>query len=375
MTIRSKNPLATVAVGLLALWILAPLMARAQESGETNPPAIANPRLQVCAVCGKTTYFYYSYPTNAVYVCADCSRIETHCAVCGLPTLVEGAKRTEDGRLICKRCIGLVVLTQEEAVAVFSDVQSGLDALLKGALRLKYPNVVVKVYATDYWNEEAGIPHPAQQRRVGFTLSRALGGELIHNVSLVSGTKKSEMTAICAHEYMHCWINENRPKERAIDPDTIEGLCELVAYDLVRSRGDEASAESIKANPYTRGKILTAIASEDRVGMPAILQWVKTGSAAVLDNLSPAVQPAPPPVYAARPLTEPSYNQLVLNGIVGTRRKKLAMINGQPFEKGEEAAVQSGGNTVMVRCLEITANSVAIQVDGAASITLTLPGK
>jgi hypothetical protein len=357
---------------ILSLWLAifaTATFARAQEA-DTNAPAVSHPRHRVCAVCGQEFYIPWGYPTNVDYVCANCNRIETHCAVCGLPAPLESSLRTEDGRLICKRCVPKVVLTQEEAEQIFQNVVSELDTLFKGALSLKFSNVVLKVYATDYWNEEAGRRNSGQERRVGFTISRAAGDQLTHNISLVTGTKKREMAAVCAHEYTHCWINENRPKEHEIELDTIESLCELTAYNLMKSHQDQELMDSIKANLYTRGKILTAIDCQNRVGFPAILQWVKTGKEANLDNLNPQETPPPAPVYITRPIASPVYDALVLNGIVGTGKKRMAMINGRPFAPSDEASLQVGNATVLVQCLEINKNSVVVKVDGGKTITL-----
>jgi hypothetical protein len=274
--------------------------------------------------------------------------------------------------LICKRCFPKVAITQEDAALIFRDVQTELDTLFQGALSLKFSNIVLKVYATDYWNQESGKTRPQQKRRTGFTVSRLLGGEMIHNISLVTGTLKREMAAVCAHEYTHCWLNENCPKDHDIEPDTVEAICELVAYKLMSHRQDEPMMDAIKANLYTNGKIQTAIDCESRVGMPAILAWVKTGKETSLDALS-SPTPAPAPrVFVTHPVWQWSGKGLTLSGIVGTSKNRTAMINGQPFEQSEEAPLQVDGQTVMVRCIEITKNTVVVSVDGATNLTLRL---
>lgn len=68
--------------------------------------------------------------------------------------------------------------------------------------------------------------------------------------------------------------------------------------------------------------------------------------------------------------------ELHLNGISGTTDRRLAIINNRTFETNEEAVVTSkSGPPVRIRCLEIKADSVVIQIVGGERRVLSLrPG-
>ena len=69
--------------------------------------------------------------------------------------------------------------------------------------------------------------------------------------------KKSRLMAVCAHEYTHAWMHENVSQKRlnALDRNTIEGFCELIAYKYMESEQETQELECIKRNPYTHGQI------------------------------------------------------------------------------------------------------------------------
>jgi hypothetical protein len=56
---------------------------------------------------------------------------------------------------------------------------------------------------------------------------------------------------------------------------------------------------------------------------------------------------------------------LVLTGIAGFPDKPLALINGKVLAQGEETTVTLGRRKVRIKCLEIRADSVSLQVDGS----------
>jgi hypothetical protein len=60
--------------------------------------------------------------------------------------------------------------------------------------------------------------------------------------------------------------------------------------------------------------------------------------------------------------------ELHLNGISGTADHRLAIINNQTFETNEEGDVPTNLGRAHIRCLEIKADSVLIQVGGEQRI-------
>ena len=72
------------------------------------------------------------------------------------------------------------------------------------------------------------------------------------------------------------------------------------------------------------------------------------------------------PTKADMPATpEPFWvKQVRLNGISGPATRRLAMINNQTFEKGDELKVNVVGNSVKIRCVEVGKTSVLITIEG-----------
>ena len=70
----------------------------------------------------------------------------------------------------------------------------------------------------------------------------------------------------------------------------------------------------------------------------------------------------------------PQVVDLRLGGISGTGDHRLAIINGQTLELGEEGEVRSGTGRVRIRVIDIKTDTVVVQV-GAQQLVLRLrPG-
>jgi hypothetical protein len=70
---------------------------------------------------------------------------------------------------------------------------------------------------------------------------------------------------------------------------------------------------------------------------------------------------------AARPALKAGPQSVRLGGIVGTEERRVALINNQGFEAGEERRVRMPGANrefFTLRCLEIRENSVVVTIDG-----------
>ena|SRR6266404_6918869 len=72
----------------------------------------------------------------------------------------------------------------------------------------------------------------------------------------------------------------------------------------------------------------------------------------------------------AGPATKPSASapaappKMILMGISGTPQRRLAIINGRTFGKGEEQDVSLPSGHLHIRCLDIKEDSVIIEVNG-----------
>jgi hypothetical protein len=66
--------------------------------------------------------------------------------------------------------------------------------------------------------------------------------------------------------------------------------------------------------------------------------------------------------------------ELKLKGISGILARRLAIINNRTFEANEEGAVSTASGLVRIRCLEIRADSVLVQIGGEQRILRLRPG-
>jgi hypothetical protein len=63
----------------------------------------------------------------------------------------------------------------------------------------------------------------------------------------------------------------------------------------------------------------------------------------------------PPPQYV---------KQIVLKGVVESNNRRLAVINGRTFEKGEEGKIKVGQKLISLRCVDIGSKSVVVEIEG-----------
>ena len=154
-------------------------------------------------------------------------------------------------------------------------------------------------------------------------------------------------------------------------------FCELLAYLLMDSEGDEDGKKAILRNAYTRGQSKLFIEAEQTYGLNDILDWMKYGNDSQLHgddlnrvrNITAPVRRSPIPV-----LKEPAVvrrpaapaGTIVLNGIVWDKARPLALINGRTFAPKEEGKVRVGDASVLIRCLDIQEDGVKITVGNSA---------
>jgi hypothetical protein len=68
---------------------------------------------------------------------------------------------------------------------------------------------------------------------------------------------------------------------------------------------------------------------------------------------------------AAKKAVEPAKQEsLTLRGIAGSAGRKVALINGRPFAKGETGEIKVGTNTFRIRVADIKEKSATIERDG-----------
>lgn len=357
-----KALLASVSMALLlGAWFIC--RASAQSYGAT--PVSAAPL--ICVVCAQPLagkYFVHNQTNN---ICADCEKLPARCSLCGLP-VKDATARTTDGRLFCHADGTNVVVAQEEAGRLFAQARGELSTLSEGTLALRSPEVAVQLVDVDYWNPKSGGDSTNAMHRLGFSISRPIGGGYAHNVVLMSGRLRNTTLSTCAHEFAHLWLNENLKPDRKLDPDTREALCELFAFKLAARRGDTNEIARIKVNPYTKGVVLSAIEFDAREGLPGVVTWVRNASDASLPAATgladaTAAASAPEPMRELRPPPPPA-TRLELRSLLRTSKRTVAVINGERFERGSELSMLIDGKRHLVRMEEAQENAVVVSVDG-----------
>jgi hypothetical protein len=324
-----------------------------------------------CVVCGKgpLTGQIWLHPRGTI--CNDCINIKDRCSLCGLPVKDgDGHIKTGDGRLVCKFEKNDAVLTLAQAQALFDQTREDVVDLYGRSFTLKFPDVTLNLFDVDYWSEKG---HASGLHKFGFSHTRKTAdGQCTHEVVMLSGRTRQEMTAVAAHEYTHLWINENCPDSHRIDGDTIEAICELTAYKLVTHKKWPDAQKRILENSYTNGKIKDLIAVEHEGGPDYVLNWVKNSHAETFDanqNLAPLPAEVSAAPFNAAPRELPK--GLKFTGIMAFGKEQLAVINGVEFAAGEEKTVKLRERSVLVRCREIHADQITVDASGSlAPLTL-----
>ncbi|MEY4916888.1 MAG: hypothetical protein RL616_801 [Verrucomicrobiota bacterium] len=318
-----------------------------------------------CLVCGKgpLTGQIWTHPRGVI--CDECEKINDRCTICWLPVKDgDGHTKTGDGRFICKFDKPNAVLTAEQAGELFEKVRDEVVDLYGAAFALKNPKVTVTLFDVDYWSEKGATN---SLHKFGFAHSRpADGGKWTHEVILLSGRTREEMTAVAAHEYTHLWIFENRPASHAIDGDTVEAICELTAYKLMQQKKLPAMQQRILKNSYTNGKIKTLVAVEREGGTDYILNWVKNGRGETFDenaSLAPIASLSAPAESARAPAALPA--GLKFSGVMVMGKLRQAVINGVALEAGAQKTIKLRDKSVAVRCKEVHDDAAIVEINGA----------
>ena len=342
-------------------------------AGETNyfNPATANYH---CVVCGKGPLTGQVWKHKWGIVCDDCEKLKERCSICGLPIKDgDGHIKTADGRFICRFDKTNVVLTLEQAQDLFDKTRDEVVDLYGPQFALKYTDVTVRMFDVDYWSEKGGRNG---LHAFGFASTRKTSdGSCTHEVVMLSGRTREEMTSVAAHEYTHLWINENCPDSHVIDGDTVEAICELTAYKLMEKKNLPEMQKHILENPYTNGKIKTLVAVEREGGTDYVLNWVKNGTAPTFDedaNLAPIPTLAAAPQISYAPPVLPE--KLKYNGPMTIGKDTEAVINGVSFEIADQKHIKLKGGTVTVRCLEIHGDGVVVQINDSPERVTLKPG-
>ncbi len=357
-----RRPLHVLAslLGLLALTLLTDRGMGAAGDLTSAYPCVA------CERMISTSIPRYRHARGTL--CETCSKVEDRCFLCGLPAVARFAK-TADGRFICHFDLETSVLLPDRAEALFRYTKNEVERMLGPTYALKY--AITEVTFIDALNKSGGLT------TIGVASSiRYVNGAYQHSVELLSGLAVDRFVAACAHEYMHMWINENK-RQTPLDKDTIEGICELIAYKYMGRLGKTKEREAILQNTYTRGKIKILVDLEKANGLEYILDWLRRGDAATIAS-PPKKQPTRfgqghpvggMPATSASQTAPAASSQNVADGPIrpepASNMKRLA----QP---GDTIVVRTREKVLFSTVVDATETNILFQVEGLTLDTATL---
>ncbi len=332
-----------------------------------------------CDICdsGFVGGTYFS-KTDAVtgdkkMVCKDCMKLKTVCFLCGLPVKTNPTE-LPDKRVLCPRDAKTAILDDEEAKQICRQTKDAMDRLFSRFLDLPEANVAVKI--VDRTQLQNLVKDPGRDQACGdvwgCTETKTNEIEMVHFISILGGLPHSALQSTCAHEYGHTWLNQNLSARRrkALNKDTTEGFCELLAYLLMDSENDEQQKQFILANTYTRGQVQLLLDAQRAYGLNDVADWMRYGVDDALSADSPqrvrnvlvnkagsgrTFNPDPEPVAAfayPAPAPTPAPQTLALKGVFMSNRPQ-AVINNRSFEVNESGNVRVGTTNVNIRCLAI----------------------
>ena len=349
----------------------------------------ALPNTDVCLSCQKPLHFTVMLLSSPYYkerqrFCTDCAHLKTSCAICELP--FAKALDLKDGRILCPKDAKTAILSGDEAQAIFDDVKRDVIKLLAGSKVFPDRNITFSLVDSQELRSLYRLRRFPQTHNtlLGLTRSRAVADGFDHKIYVLSGLTRGKFIGVCAHEYGHAWLEENSMKDRLLDADAIEGFCELLAWKIMNDRGEHFERDRLREDEYTHGQIDAFIQAESDYTFYRVMKWAIGGVDAKLSVTNtarllalaedPLGEPTtfawPPPQVVARPAPD----TLVLNGISGPAKRRLALINGATLGVNETVKVRVGASNVVVRCLQITDASVLLEYPGTTNrAELSLP--
>jgi DNA-directed RNA polymerase subunit N (RpoN/RPB10) len=341
-------------------------------------------RTRTCDICGREIHEkYYTQDDLALggrhTICSICFDLPTRCFACGMP-VKDDYKTLPDGRYLCARDAKEAVDSDEEARKICEETRDELNRTFSRFMTFPSDNVTITIVDKSRLEGLFGSGYTRCVSLYGATKSHLDGkGKWVHSVNVLGNLRRSRLIAVCAHEFTHTWLDENlkQPRSRTLDTKAAEALCELMAYKMMESHKETFEMSTIRSNDYTKGQFEAVLEAENQYGINTVLEWIGSGEDGNLDlaNLDrvrvvnipkatpagTAALPAPviPVVHAAAP------EKLLLKGISGTSAHPFALINDSTFEAMEKGKVRLGQTSITLRCLEIRANSVVIQIEGS----------
>ena len=252
--------------------------------------------LPKCEICGKAVR---EYVTIKGHVYCRQHGDGPRCDACGLP--VAKGSELADKRLLCERCIGQVVLEEEDAQAIYRRARREVESFLGYAFD-EVPTL--RLVGRDQMPaSRRGVPLADVQER-GYYLyqeqvdtykdgnGRVLRTErqVTETVSILYGLTPAELLCTAGHELAHAFQARSLPDIHFKGPDWLkEGVCQYVAAAIARRRHYHDELTSIERSPhpaYGRGYryLVKQFGKNNWKGLHA---WLRTLDPAALPRVLP----------------------------------------------------------------------------------------
>lgn len=373
---------------ILAFLLAAFCTIRANGAPATN--ALTASIASMCELCsrnfGDTKYRDRDLLRNKeIWLCRNCSLIKDRCDACGRIVGGRSPRRLPDERFYCETDWKGLILEQREAETMFNDVVREMTRMLTGWGTAPDTNITFTLVDKDeFLRQHRRTPsHHNPELIMGLTRSKDSGnGRFEHSIFVLNGLLRERFRAVCAHEFGHAWLAEHEKKKRALHDDTVEGFCELLAWKLMDLNGDPYELDAIESNTYTRGQLAALLAAEKAHRFYRVVDWVLGGIDGWLEReqldrvlaLRDDATTNPAPLAAAAATPPPGHATIIpelpeklnLRGVVGTAQSgRIALINDRMVKAGETTKVRLKTGSVMLRCVEIQADAVLVEVVGS----------
>jgi hypothetical protein len=207
-------------------------------------------------------------------VCPDCMAT-LRCDTCGSLAVPPGTV-LPDGRRVCSRCNRIAVYDEEDARAMFLQIQREL----KNYCTDFYLNIATPLYLLDFVQHvemirevEPGITEEEAKKRLGFYARKGI----LRGIYVLSGLPRPLMKTVVAHEWAHAWHAEHMP----FMPHSlvVEGFANWVAAKVLEFSGSSEDLKQIdvlKMSPDEYGQGLRMMLDiEKREGFDGVMRAIR----------------------------------------------------------------------------------------------------
>ena len=382
---RACQPVASVRLAWIFCLLCAANLSFSLQAVEKEPTR--------CEICGDhfggTVYSKVDQVTQEkIWFCDTCVNHVYSCFACGLP-VPPTSKRFSDGRHYCDRDAREALTDPKEIQQIVLETMNTLRVAV--GRHMVFPSKNVDMSVMDRVNIQAmrtmpGADYSCPNLLGLYQTTTNAAGDHQHSIQILTGLGRGETRAVIAHELTHAWIADNVADARQFGGDAEEGFCELIAYLVSQQAGDHQTMERIRANGYTRGQLDLFLTAKQRYELRTILDWVRHGEQSRIDpadidqvrRVTVPMKSQPrlwvnyhsKPVKAANDSTSSSPAELKLKGILGTPKRRTALVSGTSFLVGKSAEVPWGSDKLEVECLEIGADFVRMRFTASGEETM-----